>query len=97
MTIETNQRGFQFGKFIDRNGEECSIQLSSLATEEAIWLGIDKPKLCVFENDSHGKYLITEMPKNFDVSSRMHLTRNDVIELVSVLNNFLKYGTLQLP
>lgn len=32
-------RGFRIGEFRDRYGQECSIQESSLATENAIWLG----------------------------------------------------------
>lgn len=45
MNLEKNQRGFENGKFTDLYGEKCSIQKSSLATDDAIWLGIDKPKL----------------------------------------------------
>jgi hypothetical protein len=45
--LEKNQRGFDCGKFTDLYGEECSIQKSSLATSDTIWLGIDKPKLTV--------------------------------------------------
>ena len=48
MEIERNQRGFEVGKFTDLFGEKCSIQKSSLATDDAIWLGIDNPKLTVF-------------------------------------------------
>ena len=36
-----NDRGFLKGKFKDRYGEDCSIQKSSLATEDCIWLGCD--------------------------------------------------------
>ena len=42
MDLEKNQRGFKSGKFTDLYGEKCSIQKSSLATDDAIWLGIDK-------------------------------------------------------
>ena len=45
MTIEIimkkTGRGFPLGLFKDRYGEECSIQDSSLAFEDAIWLGVD--------------------------------------------------------
>ena len=34
-----NDRGFLKGKFNDRYGVECSIQKSSLETEDCIWLG----------------------------------------------------------
>lgn len=34
-------RGFLVSHFDDLNGESCSLQQSSLANEEAIWLGCD--------------------------------------------------------
>lgn len=37
-----NDRGFLRGNFVDRYGEKCSIQKSSLAGEDCIWLGCDK-------------------------------------------------------
>ena len=37
---ETN-RGFGRGEFSDRYNQKCSIQKSSLATEDCIWLGVD--------------------------------------------------------
>lgn len=47
IIIGETQRGFPRGEFKDRYGESCSIQDSSLATEAAIWLGLDdlKPKI----------------------------------------------------
>lgn len=45
MTIEIKQtsRGFDAGKFTDLYASECSIQKSSLATQDCIWLGVDQP------------------------------------------------------
>lgn len=41
ITLERTQRGFSIGYFLDRNGDKCSIQKSSLAfePEECIWRG----------------------------------------------------------
>ena len=41
IKMEKTERGFLRGEFTDRYGHECSIQESSLATEECIWLGCD--------------------------------------------------------
>lgn len=41
-------RGFNVRSFVDLYGSECSIQDSSLATDDAIWLGVDH------ENSSTG-------------------------------------------
>ncbi|MBM3135419.1 MAG: hypothetical protein FJZ89_09110 [Chloroflexi bacterium] len=39
MDLAPTERGFQRADFLDLNGQECSIQESSLAAENAIWLG----------------------------------------------------------
>jgi len=37
--IEHTDRGFELIRFDDANGEACSLQQSSSATEERVWLG----------------------------------------------------------
>lgn len=39
--LSRTDRGFAVATFYDRYDVECSIQKSSLATEDAIWLGVD--------------------------------------------------------
>ena len=87
-------RGFNYTKFKDQYGLECSLQKSSNASENCIWFGINKPKLTVFENKDMGKYIITEMPETFMVDSRMHLTQDQVKELLPFLTKFAKTGNL---
>ncbi|MCA3269227.1 MAG: hypothetical protein ACK5XX_05330 [Holosporales bacterium] len=41
MNIEKTERGFDIIEFLDRYGNGCSLQKSSLATEDCIWLGVD--------------------------------------------------------
>jgi len=43
MEVSKTERGFSKISFTDRYGDLCSLQ-KSLATEDAIWLGIDKAK-----------------------------------------------------
>lgn len=93
MEIQTNRRGFQFAIFSDTKGMQCSIQKSS-SVGDAIWLGIDKTNLTVFENEQRGNYVITEMPANFSVNTRMHLSIEQVEELLPILQNFVKNGEL---
>lgn len=94
MELKQTNRGFDITEFTDKYGEKCSLQKSSLATEDCIWLGISKPKLTVFENSSKGNYLVVDMPDNMSVSSRMHLTRDMVKELLPYLQNFVETGEL---
>ena len=94
MNLGRNQRGFEIGKFKDSYNNECSIQKSSVAMDDFIWLGIDKPKLIVFENENMGKYIETVLPKTWMVHSRMHLSREQVAELLPILQKFVDTGEL---
>ena len=94
MKLSKNQRGFEEGKFKDFYNNDCSIQKSSLASDDFIWLGIDNPTLTVFENENMGKYIKTTLPKNWMVSARMHLSRKQVLELLPILQNFVDTGDL---
>lgn len=93
MEIIQTQRGFSKGKFKDQYGLVCSIQESSLATEDCIWLGIDEPKLTVFDSNM-GNYVVNDLPKNWRVDSRMHLTRKQVSDLLPLLQGFVDTGSL---
>ena len=77
INLEKTDRGFLFGKFEDRYGQKCSIQESSLATESAIWLGVD-----VGLDGKDVQY------------GRMHLTREQVKDLLPLLKYFVKTGNL---
>lgn len=77
-----NDRGFLKGSFKDRYGEECSIQKSSLATEDCIWLG------CRHETvDKQGR----------PCGARMHLTQAMVADLLPLLQHFVETGELPAP
>lgn len=94
IKVKATERGFAIGNFTDSYGEKCSIQKSSAASNDFIWLGIDNPKLTVFENSQKGKYIVTEMPELFDVSARMHLSRSQVEALLPILERFVKTGDI---
>jgi hypothetical protein len=44
IQFENSSRGFALGTFLDLNNNVCTIQDSSLATSEAIWLGAKGPE-----------------------------------------------------
>lgn len=100
MKIKTTQRGFAIGKFKDERGTECSIQKSSSAEKECIWLGAKKIGLKEFvaygnpawkdrdEFDEH------TMEHHFSANTRMHLTRNQVKKLIPILQKFVDTGDI---
>jgi hypothetical protein len=42
IRFDTTARGFRYYEFTDRYDGKCSLQESSLATEDAIWLGMNR-------------------------------------------------------
>lgn len=88
-------RGFALVEFKDRYDNRCSLQKSSLATEDAIWLGIDDaaPKRLV---PGQG-WTPVEFPPDTSFQTRMHLTRAQVKKLLPLLQNFVETGELPQP
>lgn len=99
MKLKRNQtqKGFDYYEFKDRYNIPCSIQKSSLASEDAIWLGVDdpNPRILASKNDPDKtgweKYYV---PKEVLITSRMHLTRMQVRELLPILKRFADTGEI---
>jgi hypothetical protein len=79
---EKTDRGFTIVEFTDGNDTHCSLQKSSVATEDMIWLGRD---------EIDPKELI---PGEGWISTRMHLTQNQVKALLPFLIKFVKTGDI---
>jgi hypothetical protein len=103
MELETTQRGFSIGKFKDRYGAQCSIQKSSLATEDAIWFGVDdgNPQIMASQAAQHGVtttettgWVPFPIPSEVMINTRMHLTQDQVKELLPILTKFAETGEL---
>lgn len=76
ITASITPRGFPKIEFEDKSRQKCSIQRSSSANNEAIWLGV--------EEDSLGQ----------KVFHRMHLTREQIKDLLPVLQKFADDGSI---
>ncbi len=91
------ERGFKRIEFLDRYNNECSIQKSSLGTEDAIWFGIDEaePKILA-SKVMKGVCGWVDYPIHEDVmiNTRMHLTVDQVKELIPILQKFVDTGKL---
>ncbi len=89
------ERGFQYYQFADRNGHKCSLQLSSLATESAVWFGIDdaEPQIMASKTKEGGNgWVKYDIPKDVLLNTRMHLTQEQVKTLLPILAHFAKTG-----
>jgi hypothetical protein len=102
MTIEgkhTN-RGFRIYEGTDRYGDSYSLQQSSLATEDCVWLG--QHPVAIMQEGWHPKFpaRARELPEEdrerlrLYATGRMHLTREMVAELIPLLQHFVETGEL---
>jgi len=94
MQLCATSRGFARIEFTDRYGVPCSLQESSLATEAAIWLGCNEadPKHLV----SGQGWVPVAMPAEYVANTRMHLTRDQVVELIAVLQRWVDTDLLEV-
>lgn len=101
LEFEETSRGFDIASFKDRSGDVCSLQMSSIATEACVWLGVDNPK--VYQEGWMPEYParmrdlpaeIREELKIVMVAGRMHLTQDMVKALLPSLQHFAETGEL---
>lgn len=104
MTRVITERGFSKIIFLDRYDELCSIQKSSLAEEDAIWFGVADASPQVMASDAWKVGVATkettgwvpyQIPKEVLLSTRMHLTQDQVKELLPILQHFAETGELE--
>lgn len=102
-------RGFDRFDFKDQYGLDCSLQKSSLIDPECIWLGahtevkillpgegwtkVDVEKV-VLQHYGNPKNSVTGEPADVLVSSRMHLSQEQVKKLLPLLQKFAETGEL---
>ena len=98
MKKEKTCRGFGVINFKDEYNIPCSLQKSSLATEDAIWLGVDDPKPQILAYHINGGipngWVKYDIPKEVNLHTRMHLTREQVKELLPHLKKFVETGEI---
>ena len=84
--IQHTERGFARVEFNDSSWASCSLQDSS-AVEDKIWLGMD------FSPEGEQVGIINET-LGYVISSRMHLTRDQVAFLLPYLQRFVDTGSI---
>lgn len=102
-TMGKTERGFAITNFVDRYGAMCSLQKSSLATEDAIWFGVNDANPQIMASDAIKLGLALEgetgwvryhIPKEVLLSTSMHLTQEHVQQLLPYLIRFAETGEL---
>ncbi len=106
-------RGFDIIEFEDRYGHKCSLQKSSLATEDAIWFGPSDANPQVMASECHKAktqqmvllptlnkeealtgWVPYPIPQEVSLYTRMHLTQDQVKQLLPFLVKFAETGEL---
>lgn len=100
-------RRLPYVEFEDLYGAGCSIQLSSLAEKDAIWIGVDKadPRIMAKDANSLGlAHLLNEgperltgwvdypVPNEVQFTTRMHLSQEQVKAILPILQYFANTG-----
>jgi hypothetical protein len=100
---QTTSRGFDLHDFHDLYGHSCSLQKSSLASEDAIWLGVNDPNPRILHGDAKRLGVETDatcgwvdypLPDEVLCTTRMHLSQQQVKELLPFLQRFAESGSL---
>ena len=97
MEICKTERGFDLIEFRDLYEKSFSIQKSSLATQNAIWFGIDdaEPKILASKTMEGGTgWVKYPIPGDVSINTRMHLNREQVKELITILQKFVDTGEI---
>lgn len=100
MKLKRTARGFAIYEFTEVNGEPCNIQKSSSAMADCIWLGSENIGLKGFipyvgwidvNEDQIRKQFGFQ---NIIANNRMHLSREQVKNLVPILQKFVDTGKI---
>ena len=93
MKRSKTNRGFALGEFVDYNGQKCTIQKSSLADADCIWVGVDDANPLIMASDAarlglptHGQstgWVPYHIPKEVLLSTRMHINADMARALVA--------------
>jgi len=104
MKLKKTARGFAYYEFKDDNGINCTLQKSSSALTDKIWLGADAEIKEFYpppREMDEAWFDVTDLsplkhrPENeIHVFSRMHLTRNQVKKILPILQRFVETGEI---
>jgi len=110
LTNIPTERGFGRIEFEDFYGVKCSVQKSSLAEYDCIWLGCNGANPQIMARDAirlglkpieggekDNGWVPFDVPDRVLMNTRMHLNREQVKALLPILKHFVKTGELPEP
>ena len=97
LKVSKTGRNFDLIEFNDLYNGSCSIQKSSLANKDAIWFGIDDPNPQILSSkvrDGGTGWEKYDIPEDILLTTRMHLSREQVKILLPILQKFVDEGEI---
>lgn len=94
MKHSKTNRGFGLVEFKDRDGNDCNIQISSLATEDCVWMGFKKVEAVVLDLGI-GRWVNYPIHPDVQLNNRMQLNGTQCKQIIKVLQTFVETGELE--
>jgi hypothetical protein len=96
MKLQRTERGFAIKQFQDSNNIECTIQKSSSAMEDKIWLGAKEIGLKKLSGGGWQEIDTTSTDTySYIANNRMHLNCKQAKRLIKELQYFVDNGDLK--
>ena len=98
MKAKKTERGFNYKEFKDSSGVVCSIQKSSSAMQDKIWLGAKEIGLLKMDKQGGGWQEIDTTSTehhSYLANNRMHLNIKQAKKLIKELQYFVDNGDLK--
>ena len=105
-SVNKTERGFEKLEFKDAYDISCSLQQSSAASFNALWVGVDDPNPVILVTDAvrlglptfgktHG-WVPYEIPNDVLLHTRMHMNEDQVRGMIAHLQSWLDTGSLAI-
>ena len=93
LQYSKTDRGWTFCEFDDLYDRRCYVQDSSLAFENAIWLGVRDANPLILKPGEG--WVSVEFPEGTLFTTQMHINQKQAKELVKVLERFIESGSIK--
>ena len=93
LKYSKTKHGWPFCEFDDLYDHKCYVQDSSLAFENAIWLGVRDANPLILKPGEG--WVPVDFPEGTLFTTQMHINQKQAKELVKVLERFIESGSIK--
>ena len=97
------ERGFDLIEFKDSDGNQCTIQKSSSAKEDKVWIGISSAQATIFASEAAKQGYPTNagqgwidfyIPEEVIIPTKMLLNKKQAASIINTLQKFVNTGDI---